>query len=61
MPVQSRGAALGREFERLYTENFAFAWRMLLHFYQTSDSCLPVVGYSACQPPDDQSDYEPCP
>ncbi|PRQ03050.1 hypothetical protein ENSA5_18210 [Enhygromyxa salina] len=29
--------------------------------YQTLDTCLPDVGYSACQPPNNQAFYEFCP
>ncbi|PRQ09132.1 hypothetical protein [Enhygromyxa salina] len=29
--------------------------------YQTVDTCLPDVDYSPCQPPDEESVYEPCP
>jgi hypothetical protein len=29
--------------------------------FQTNDTCLPDVGYAACNAPDDQGFYEPCP
>lgn len=32
MPTPAPTGPLGTEFEALYTEHFAFAWRMLLHF-----------------------------
>ncbi len=32
MPAHARAAQLGAEFEQLYSDHFAFAWRILLHF-----------------------------
>lgn len=46
MLVEPRAARLGGEFKLLYNENFAFVWRMLLHFgvptHQVEDAAQDV-------------------
>ncbi|PRQ09503.1 RNA polymerase sigma factor [Enhygromyxa salina] len=46
MLLEPRAARLGDEFEPLYADNFAFAWRMLLHFgvpaHQVEDAVQDV-------------------